>query len=108
MGKVATNPSLSVRWFAAFIGKVALSLGFLLVGAYFIYGFGAGYFYAYLPAPLNGVGMVVLAVGLVVLIRSVVWKTPVSRASGFALLGLVLFVIATAVAWALWVCREGC
>ena len=97
---------------ACFIGKVALSLGFLVVGAYFIYGFGAGYFYAYalyLPTPLNGVGTVVLAVGLILLIRSVVWKTPVSRARGLALFGLVLFVIATAeFAWVLSGCLNGC
>lgn len=97
---------------ACFIGKVALSLGFLVVGAYFIYGFGARlllWVRAVPAAPLNGVGMVVLAVGLILLIRSVVWKTPVSRARGLALFGLVLFVIATAeFAWVLSGCLNGC
>ena len=52
----------------------------LLVGAWPIYWFGAGYFgVVYLPTPLNVVAMVVLGVGLLRLVLRILRGDPESR-----------------------------
>ena len=57
----------AVRTALRMLARLGVAATALLVGAYVLYGFGAGYFWALgigLPTPLNVVATVVLAAGL--------------------------------------------